>query len=98
VICTHTPSWVAPGCHLLQAPCSIDKGHTRAIVDRNKKYVLLIALKSFLLVVVLVFALGRTGGRAGARCRPGPPRSGIGPWRPEAEGRDRKEGRPDPEL
>jgi hypothetical protein len=24
--------------------------------------------------------------------------SAIGPWQPEAEGRDRKEGRPDPEL
>ena len=48
----------------------------------------------FLLFISLVFALGATGGRAGARCRPDPPRSGIGPWRPEAEGRDRKENRP----
>jgi len=39
-------------------------------------------------------APGRTGGGAKAQCRPDPPRyRGIGPWRPEAEGRDRKEGR-----
>ena len=38
---------------------------------------------------------GRTGGRAEARCSPDPPHSGIGPWLPEAEGRDRKKGRPE---
>jgi len=40
-------------------------------------------------------ALGRTGGPAEAGCRPDPALWAIGPRRPEAEGRDRKEGRPE---
>jgi hypothetical protein len=32
VIRTHTPSWVAPGYHLLQDSRFIDKGHPRAVV------------------------------------------------------------------
>jgi hypothetical protein len=45
-------------------------------------------------LVFLFLALGATGGRAGARCCPDAPRSGLAPWQPEANGRDRKKNRP----